>query len=110
MSVVQLCPDEYRDAANSVAASYGYGPCNLSVELRDAVGGVWWGCQAWWLPSALQAALDPPDEVPGAGEVLVHVITDARDAGDAPPEGFAAQHWQDALAANGLTVYSPEEA
>lgn len=101
LSVVQLCPDAYRDAANAIAESAGYGPKNLSVELRDADGGVWWGCHAWWIPSVLEAAMNPPDEVPGTAD-LAQVITSVQVGGD--PQ----QHWQAALAANGLSVYAQE--
>lgn len=103
LSVVQLCHDDYRDAANAVAEGYGYGPGNLSVELRHTDGSTWWGCHAWWMPSALEVVNSPPDEVPGVAEVVAQVITSVRDGGD------PLQHWQEALAANGLSVYQAAE-
>jgi hypothetical protein len=103
LSVVQLCPDAYREHANAIAEAYGYGPGNLSVELRDANNNVWWGCHAWWMPSALEIVSTPPDEVPGAAEIMAQVVTSVREGGD--PQ----QHWAEALSANGLSVYAPEE-
>lgn len=112
LSVVQLCPDTHRDAANAIAEAAGYGPGNLSVELRHADGSTWWGCHAWWLPSALATAINPPDEVPGTADILVHVITSvvyAEGLTDAELESVAPDHWAAALAANGLSVVEPAE-
>lgn len=102
MSVVQLCPDAYRDAANAIAEQAGYGPGNLSVMLQDAQGAIWWGCHAWWTPEALEGAITPPDEVPGTADILQHVTTSVREG------GVPSEHWIDALAANGFTVVSQE--
>lgn len=112
MSVVQLCPDAYRDQANAIAAAYGYGDGNLSVELRHADGSTWWGCHAWWMPSALEIALHPPEEVPGAAEILAHVVTSVMPTGALTPAGLEMaplDHWRAALAANDLSVYTPPE-
>lgn len=102
LSVVQLCPDQYRDAANAIAEAAGYGPGNLSVELRHTDGSTWWGCHAWWIPEALAAKSEPTGD-PAIDEVLAQVVTSARDSAD------PVAHWQEALAANGLSVYAPEE-
>lgn len=102
LSVVQLCPDAYRGAANAIAEASGFGPNNLSVELRGPGDSVWWGCHAWWVPSVLEAAMNPPDEVPGTAEILAQVVTSVQVGGD--PQS----HWQEALAANGLSVYAQE--
>lgn len=87
--------------ATGIAEAYGYGPGNLSVELRGPSGAVWWGCHAWWMPSALEIVQSPPEEVAGVDEIMGHVVTSAREGGD------PFQHWLDALAANNLT---PAEA
>lgn len=101
LSVVQLCPDAYRNAANAIAEAAGYGQGNLSVELRHIDGSTWWGCHAWWMPSAMEIINNPP-EVPGVAEIMAQVVTSVRDGGD------PLQHWQEALAANGLSVFQPE--
>lgn len=102
LSVVQLCPNDYRDAANAIAEAAGYGPNNLSVELRHLDGSTWWGCHAWWMPSALEEALNPPEEVPGMTEILSHVITSVREGGN------PLEHWLAALAANNLSTIEEE--
>jgi hypothetical protein len=112
LSVVQLCPDAYKAAANAIAEGYGYGTGNLSVELHDASDGVWWGCHAWWLPSALDVVESPPEEVPGVAEIMAHVVTTVVDtAGMSPEQRDAAPmlNWTAALAANGLAVVEPAE-
>lgn len=91
-----------RIAAEAIAAAYGYGEGNLSVELRHTDGSTWWGCHAWWTPSALELVQTPPEDVPGAAEVMAQVITSVREG------GAAFEHWQEALAAHGLSVYQPE--
>jgi len=103
LSVVQLCPDAYRDAANAVAEAAGYGLGNLSVELRHTDGSTWWGCHAWWMPSALQIASTPPEEFPDAAETMAQVITSVQEGGD------PRQHWEAALAVNGLSVHTTAE-
>lgn len=107
LSVVQLCPGAHKDAANAIAEASGFGPNNLSVELRGPGDSVWWGCHAWWIPEVLAAAVNPPDEVPGTGEILTHVVTSVAYSdglSDAELATVAPQHWQAALAANGLSV------
>lgn len=111
LSVVQLCPDAYADAASAIAEAAGYGPNNLSVELRHVDGSTWWGCHAWWIPEALDAAMQSPAGVPGAEEILAHVITSVVDREAVPEkerEGLPLRHWLQALATNGLCVVEPE--
>lgn len=113
LSVVQLCPDAYREQANAIAAAYGYGDGNLSVELRHVDGSTWWGCHAMWMPSALAVSLQPPEEVPGAVGILEHVITSVVDREAVPEterEGLPLRHWLQALETNGLRVVEPETA
>lgn len=97
LSVVQLCPDAYADAADAIAEAAGYGPGNLSVRLQDAQGALWRGCHAWWIPAVL-AAKSAPTGDPAVDAVLAQVITSVRVGGD------PYQHWTEALAANNLTV------
>lgn len=96
LSVVQLCPDVYRDTANAVAKWYGYGPDNLSRALIHADGSIWWGCHAWLAPSAL-TAIAPPEAIPGAADALAAVVVSVREGGE------PLEHWQQVLAARGLT-------
>lgn len=95
LSVVQLCPGTYRDAANAVAEAAGYGPNNLSVKLKDAGGVIWWGCHAWWKPSVFFAIADYPPEVQ---EVLSHVVSSYGE--NLNPR----DHWAEALNNAGLSV------
>lgn len=104
LSVVQLCPDQFRDAANSIAEASGYGPGNLSVELRHADGSVWWGCHAWWIPAVFSAQTQLPEEAPQEWhDALAEVVSSVRDGGD------PLLHWHEALTGNGLSVYAPED-
>lgn len=50
LSIVNIIPDQYRDAINSLAERYQLGPNNLSVKLLDISGNVYWGCQGMWTP------------------------------------------------------------
>ena len=50
LSVVNIIPDTHKDAINLIAEAYGCGPNNLSVELIDSNGAVYWGCHSWWNP------------------------------------------------------------
>lgn len=113
LSVVQLVPDAYREQANAIAAAYRYGDGNLSVELRHADGSTWWGCHAWWIPEALDAAMQPPADVPGAAEVLARVVTSVMHTSGMTPSGLemaAVDHWRAALSANELSVPEVEES
>lgn len=107
LSVVQICPDAYRAAADAIAEAAGYGPGNLSVPLLDGEGAIWWGCHAWWTAAALEASSAPPvdpetgEEVPGAAEVLAQVITSVRQP-VIPSSEEALLHWNDTLAEHGL--------
>lgn len=110
LSVVQLVPDAHRAAAEAIAEGFGYGAGNLSVELRHSDGSVWWGCHAWWIPEALAIAINPPDEVPGTSEVLVHVVTSVVYVPPgSDPTGVGNAHWLEVLAANGLVVVTLAE-
>ena len=103
LSVVQLCPDTYRDIVNAIAEAAGYGPNNLSVELRHSDGSTWWGCHAWWIPEVLVTQMTLPPEAPNEWHTaLAAVITSTRDGGS------AYEHWVETLNANGLSVVQEE--
>lgn len=106
LSVVQLCPDAYKDAANTIAEEAGYGPGNLSVELRHIDGSTWFGCHAWWIPAVLASATTLPAEAPQEWrDALAAVVTSTVDTTgmtDEQKSKVALPHWQAALAANGL--------
>ena len=46
LSVVNIIPDDHKDAVNQVAALYVSGENNLSVKLIDSNGAVYWGCHS----------------------------------------------------------------
>lgn len=50
LSVVNIIPDEHKEAVNQVAALYGCGENNLSVKLIDSKNSIYWGCHSWWKP------------------------------------------------------------
>ena len=50
LSIVNIIPDEHREAVNQIAELYGCGENNLSVKLIDSNGAVYWGCHSWWKP------------------------------------------------------------
>lgn len=96
LSVVQLCPAAFADAANAIAEAAGYGPNNLSVPLIAEDGTEWRGCCAWWTPEAFAAAFQPPVDpetgelIPGAAEVLAQVKSYVRGPGASEFAGFVA--------------------
>lgn len=100
LSVVQLCPDQHRNAANAIAEAIGYGPNNLSVKLIHNDGSTWWGCHAWWIPSVF--ARDTQSNNPEVVAILASVITSAKEGVD------ANDHWRETLANNNLTVVVEE--
>ena len=50
LSVVNIIPDNHKDAINQIAELYGCGPNNLSVKLQDGEGAIYWVCHSWWKP------------------------------------------------------------
>lgn len=96
LSVVQICPDQYKDSANALAEAAGYGPNNLSVKLTDTHGSVWWGCHAWWIPEVFVAQTRSEDTE--VQFILDQVITSTRETMDG--------HWKEVLDDLGLSVYN----
>lgn len=106
MSVVQLCPDQYKDIANAVAEERGYGPNNLSVKLvREIDGSIWWGCRADWIESVFHSQMTIPPETPTyIVEALSSVISSAKENVD------PNTHWLETIQEYGMTLADVEIA
>ena len=107
LSVVQICPDLYKEQADLIAEGYGYGPNNLNVKLIAQDGSTWWGCHAWWIPEALDLVLQPPEEVTGVESILGHVITSISPnpyIQGAPVYSSPLDHWNAVLATYNMTL------
>jgi hypothetical protein len=92
LSVVLLIPAAHRDALNQLAEAMGWGPENLTISLS---GGTWYGCHTWAAPSFLGEFAQAPPEYAEALAALVMSVVEG---------GNPAEHWQQALLDNGLTV------
>ena len=104
--VVNIVPDELREAVNQIAELYGCGENNLSVKLQDSEGSIYWGCHSWWKPEDYAVFSDDtnrneltPAELQPA---LVHLYE--RLALD----GNAQENWQSALAELNLVTVQEE--
>lgn len=101
LSVVNIIPDEHREAINQVAALYGCGDNNLGVRLIGAGGSIYWGCHSWWKPEdyalfsdpELRAQIIPPELLPSLEFLYERLVLD----------GDSQENWQAALALNGLS-------
>ena len=101
LSVVNIIPDEHREAVNQVAALYGCGDNNLSVKLQG-VDGIYWGCHSWWKPedyalfsdAELRAQVVPPDLLPSLEFLYERLVLD----------GDSQENWQAALDELGLSI------
>lgn len=101
LSVVNIIPDEHREAVNQVAALYGCGENNLGVRLIGADGSIHWGCHSWWKPEDYALFSDPdlraqiiPTELLTSLEFLYERLV---------LDGDSQENWQAALALNGLS-------
>jgi hypothetical protein len=100
LSVVNVIPDEHREAVNKIAELYGCGPNNLSVKLQGA-DGIYWGCHSWWKPedyaqfsdADLRAQIVPSELQPSLEFLYERLMLD----------GDARENWMAALALNGLS-------
>ena len=100
LSVVNIVPDDHRDAVNQIAALYGCGENNLSVKLQGA-DGIYWGCHSWWKPEdyalfsddELRQQIVPSELLPSLEFLYEHLMLD----------GDAQENWTAALALNGLS-------
>lgn len=102
LSVVNIVPDEHREAVNQVAAIYGCGENNLGVRLLNADGSIYWGCHSWWKPEdyalfsdeELRAQIVPPELLPSLEFLYERLVLD----------GNAQENWQAALSELGLSL------
>lgn len=107
LSVVNIIPDAHKDAVNQIAEIYGCGENNLSVELIDSNGSIYWGCHAWWKPEhyaiftdeELRNQIIPSELQPSLGFLYERLMLD----------GDAQENWQAALNTMNLQVIYPEE-
>ena len=106
LSVVNIIPDEHREAVNQVAALYGCGENNISVKLIDSNGAFHWGCHSWWKPedyalfsdAELRAQIVPPELLPSLEFLYERLVLD----------GDAQENWQAALSELGLSIIETE--
>ena len=102
LSVVNIIPDVHRDAINQIAELYNCGSNNMSVQLQDGEGNIYWGCHAWWKPedyatftdADLRAKVVPSELAPALESLYERLVMD----------GDAQQNWQAALTELGLSV------
>lgn len=107
LSIVNIISDQYRDAINNIAKSYGTGDNSMSVKLVDKDNNVFCGCHGWWQPehyAYFKNAL-PPSNIPLAAEAL------AAEALAALYEriingGVPIENWTAALDELGLSVWA----
>ena len=105
LSVVNIIPDEHREAVNQVATLYGCGENNLSVKLQSP-DGIYWGCQSWWKPedyalfsdAELRAQIVPPELAPSLEFLYERIVLD----------GDAQENWQAVLSELGLSIVETE--
>ena len=101
LSVVNIIPDDHREAVNQVAALYGCGDNNISVKLIDSTGAIFWGCHSWWKPedyavfsdAELRAQIVPSELQPALEFLYERLMLD----------GDAQENWTAALALHELS-------
>ena len=94
LSVVNIIPDEHKDAVNAIAELYGCGENNLGVRLIGA-DGIYWGCHSWWKPedyalfsdAELRAQIIPAELQPSLEFLYERIVLG----------GAAQENWQQAL-------------
>lgn len=107
LSVVNIVPDNHKDAINQIAELYGCGSNNLSVKLQDAEGNVFWGCHSWRKPedyaeftdSDLRSAVVPVDLQPALEHLYERLELD----------GDSMNNWNTALTELDLTTVLEDE-
>ena len=105
LSVVNIVPDEYKDAINQIAALYECGSNNLSVKLQGE-DGIYWGCHSWWKPEdyalfsddELRAQVVPTELAPALDRLYERLVLD----------GSSQDNWQAALDELNLTLVIEE--
>ena len=94
LSVVLLIPAQHREAINTLAEELGYGPGNLSVPLVHSDGIEWYGGHTWAAIEFLDHFREPFDGYEDVVSALVVSLLDLSPA----------EHWQAALAEQGLSA------
>lgn len=102
LSVVNIIPDVHRDAINQIAELYNCGSNNMSVQLQDSSGAIYWGCHSWWKPEDyamfsdddLRAQIIPAELAPALEHLYERLMLD----------GNSQENWQSALDELGLSV------
>ena len=102
LSVVNIISDQYRDAINKIAKSYGTGDNAMSVKLVDKDNNVFWGCHSWWQPQDYDyfTKAPPPETIPNASEALAALYERVVDG------GLSHENWTAALDELGLSVWA----
>ena len=102
LSVVNIVPDEHREAVNQIAEIYGCGENNISVKLIDSKGAIYWGCHSWWKSEDYAILSDDelrqqvvPTELQPSLEFLYERLM---------LDGDAQENWTTALAELGLSL------
>ncbi|QBK70683.1 hypothetical protein [Acinetobacter johnsonii] len=95
LSVVNIVPDAHRDAINSIAELYGCGANNLSVQLQDGEGAIYWGCHAWWQPDDYATFTDEDRRATVVPTELQHALEHLYER--LVLDGDAQENWQAAL-------------
>ena len=105
LSVVNIVPDDHRDAINQIAELYGCGANSLSVKLQGE-DGIYWGCHSWWKPedyavfsdAELRAQIVPSELQPSLEFLYERLMLDDN----------AQENWQSALEDLNLTLVIEE--
>lgn len=106
LSVVNIVPDAHKDAINQIAELYDCGSNNLSVQLQNSEGAIYWGCHSWWKPEDyvlfsdddLRAQIIPAELQPSLEFLYERLVLD----------GDAQENWQSALGELGLSEVQEE--
>ena len=107
LSVVNIIPAAHKDAVNQIAELYDCGENNLSVQLIDSTGAIYWGCHSWWKPedyavfsdAELRAQIVPSESQPSLAFLHERLMLD----------GDAQENWQAALRDLGVTPLGDDE-
>ena len=105
LSVVNIIPDEHKEAINQIAELYGCGENNLSVKLQSP-DGIYWGCHSFWKPEdyalfsdeELRAQIVPPELLPSLEFLYERLVLD----------GDSQENWQAVLSELGLSLVEAE--
>lgn len=49
LSIIHIISSEHAPLLNELAELLGYGADNLSIQLQDESGNIYYGCHSWWL-------------------------------------------------------------